>query len=140
MYKFIFSFKHSIGACFNLITSVNKDGIVEYEYSYCPRYLLDLYLSPEHVKDTLNKDLSKQFIEYIELAKIDEMDEDYIRLEQVLDNAPDCNLALIKDIDSFYVSVEADSYPETFKYIVKALELINNNFTYWYKYQEKELS
>lgn len=132
MNKFIFSYKHSLGTYYNLIASINDDGVVDYEYSYNSNFIYEKDKSI-FVKDSLNKELSKQFIEYIKLASIEDMDEHYPRLEQVFDDAPDCNFVLLKDSDSYYVYVEADNYPDTFKYIIKALDLINKDFTYWYR-------
>lgn len=54
------------------------------------------------------------FIEYIDLARIEDMDKEYYRQEQVFDDAPDCNFVLLKDSDSYCVYVEADSYPDTY--------------------------
>lgn len=135
MNKFIFSYKHSLGTYYNLIASINDDGIVDYEYSYNSDFIYEKDKSI-FVKDSLNKELSKQFIDYIKLASIEDMDEHYPRLEQVFDDAPFCNFVLLKDSDSYYVYVEADSYPDTFIYIIKALDLINKDFTYWYRLEK----
>ena len=138
MNKFIFSYKHSLGTYYNLIASINDDGVVDYEYSYNSNFIYEKDKSI-FVKDSLNKELSKQFIDYIKLASIEDMDEHYPRQEQVFDDAPFCNFVLLKDSDSYYVYVEADSYPDTFKYIIKALDLINKDFTYWYRLSIKGL-
>ena len=102
MNEFIFSYKHSLGTYYNLIASINDDGVVDYEYSYNSNFIYEKDKSI-FVKDSLNKELSKQFIEYIKLASIEDMDEHYPRQEQVFDDAPFCNFVLLKDSDSYYV-------------------------------------
>ena len=135
MNKFIFCYKHSLGPYYNLIATINDDGIVDYEYSYCSDYIYEKDKTI-FVKESLNKELSKQFIEYIDSARIEDMDKEYYRQKQVLDNAPECNIAILKDSNSAFVYVETDSYPDTFKYIIKALDLINKDFTYWYRLEK----
>lgn len=132
MNKFIFSFKHSLGTYFNLVTSINNIGVVEYEYYFCPNYIYN----PEnytYCKDLLNEEESNKFIKNIEDAQITEMDQNYERIEQLLDNRPECNFALIDGCNSNYVYIEGDCYPKSFEYIINAIDIINDEFVFWYK-------